>query len=137
MSGVAADRLRRVQAALAADRRPAPDDLAWLLSLDPDGLQWPGEAHAARTATEKLVIELAARFALTARQVHELIDAYEGKAWPRERLLRDCPPRLFGTQYEICWMILRAYGRCPSEKTIRRILDDNVLDKSRRAVSNA
>lgn len=123
MSGAA--RLRRVQAALAAGHRPAPDDLAYFLSIDPASVSSsPGEAEAARREMRDLVVEFARRFRLTAESVHREISFYEGTSWPRERAQDECPPRLLGRRQEFCWRILRIHGRGgPSEKTIRRILE--------------
>jgi hypothetical protein len=132
MGSVRAVRLQRVQAALAAGLAPAADDLAWLLAIEPESVPpQSGEADAALRETRTLIIEFSQVFRLTAAKVRRCIYDYETTAWSRERLNHECLPERAGRKEEYCWRILRAYGRAPSEKVIRRILDGKDLDKSR------
>lgn len=127
-----ASRLERILAAVAEGHAPAPDDVEWSRTADLPSLPaMPGEAEAARREMRSLVVEFAQRCGLTAEAVHREISFYEGTSWPRELRLDACPPRLIGRRQEFAWHILRAYGRCPSEKTIRRVLEGKNLDKSR------
>lgn len=135
MSGSTAQaRFERVQAAIAAGRTPAPDDARWFLKLDANEFQ--GDA-AGLDETRKLIVELARQFALTSDQAHARIARYEATAWRRERLLPECAPQRVGHPEEFAWKILRAYGRAPSPRTIRRILEEGSLAKSRGAVATA
>jgi hypothetical protein len=120
-----------------AGEEPAQDDIDRLRSVNPGDLPaLPGAAAAARDEMRRLVVEFARRFGLTAVQVWELVDGYEKRAWPRERDCAECPPLRLGRRQEHCWRILRAYGRTPSEKTIRRILERKRFGQVNNCVSN-
>lgn len=135
MTGAAAQaRFERVQAAIKAGRAPAPDDARWFLKLDANEFQ--GSA-AGLTETKKLVAELAHTFALTSDQAHACVARYDATAWRRERLLAECPPQRVGRPEEFAWKILRSYGRTPSSRTIRRILEGEALAKSRGEMATA
>lgn len=123
MRDVDALRLERAQAALAAGRMPAPDDLRWLLTLSPAGVL-PQRTEAAEELLEmrRLVVEFAQACGLPAGEIHKRINRYESSAWARERLADECPPHRRGRAEEFCWKILRAYGRAPSERMLRQII---------------
>ena len=125
-------RFERVQAAIAAGRSPAPDDARWFLKLDANEFQ---AGSASLDEARKLIAELAKRFVLTSDQAYECIARYDTTAWRRERLLAECPPQRIGRPEEFAWKILRSYGRTPSSRTIRRILEEKALAKSRGAMA--
>jgi hypothetical protein len=127
-------RFERVQAAIAAGHAPAPDDARWFLKLDANEFQG---GVAGLDETRKLIAELARLFALTSDQAHARIARYEAMAWRRERLLSECASQRVGRPEEFAWKILRAYGRTPSARTIRRILEEEAVAKSRGAMATA
>jgi hypothetical protein len=128
-------RLARIQAALAANRQTAPDDVAWVLSIDAESVARHQPAGDAGQEAKRLIVEFANKFSLTSVQMSVKIARYEATAWPRERLSDECPPHRLGHAEEWCWKILRAY-RAPSDRTIRRILEIETVAKSRGAMAN-
>ena len=133
MSGsISHARLERIKNALAENRQPAPDDVAWALSIDEQSIR--AEVGGLDEA-KRLIVEFSRRFpALTSIGMRDLIARYETSAWRRERLADECPPQRVGRPEEFCWRILRAY-RAPSDRTIRRILEIEAVAKSRGAMA--
>jgi hypothetical protein len=135
VSGSAAQaRFERVQAAIAAGRTPAQDDARWFLKLDADEFQ--GGA-AGLNEVRKLIAEFALQFPMTSKDMSKCIARYEASAWGRERLSVDCPTARIGRPEEFAWKILRCYGRSPKDRTIRRILEEKAVAKSRGAMATA
>ena len=133
MSNATAIRLERVQAALSVGRQPGPDDLAWFLKVDPENL--PGGNGL--KATAQIVFEFARNYGFSAQKIWIVLERYERSAWPRERMATECPPPRRGRPEEFAWHSLRTYGRAPSEKTIRRMLDQQIYGQVKGELSKA
>jgi hypothetical protein len=133
-SATHAARFARIQAALTENRQPAPDDVEWVLSIDAESVRRRPGTEGLEEA-KRLIVEFARKFCLTSLQMHACIARYETSAWPRERLLDECPRLRVGRPEEFCWKILRAY-RAPSDRTIRRILELETVAKSSRAMAS-
>jgi hypothetical protein len=134
-SSTAHARLERIKLALATKRQPAPDDVAWALSIDAESIRHHAGADAGLEEARRLIVELSRRFSLTSAEMSKRIERYEATAWLRgERLADECPRHRVGHVEEFCWKILRAY-RAPSDRTIRRILEIEAVAKSRGAMA--
>ena len=86
------------------------------------------ETLAALARRDELIREAVERFFPgasgheAARLLHQALGRYACAAWQRERSAAECPARHVGRLSELCFHILRAVDRVPSEPLIRKII---------------
>ncbi len=124
MSGSVRTALARIQEALDAGVAPSPVDMQMLRSINADTVHGTLGSPGGLDNVRRLIVEFARRFGLNSLQLREKLRRYETSAWRRgERADSECPTRRAGHPEEFCWEILRIYGRTPTDRTIRRMLD--------------
>lgn len=115
----APDRLARI-----LERLP-PDDAEWLAARAARLVKRPDPAIERRNVLLREVAEK--HFGGTsenerARAICEGLTRYAASAWPRERLVTECPERHHGRVSEYWWRILKQRDFVPSQRQIRRVL---------------
>jgi hypothetical protein len=124
--------LQRIAAAIEAggqltadDRRAAACVLRMATSPDERSAVSADRRYAVmRTGAESFFRAPPVSSAAKARHLHKALSDYETSSWQNDdRLEAVCPARYAGKPRAALWTILDAWQHTPSERTIRRILD--------------